>query len=83
MTRQTTPDYTSICPVCKKEITLIRRAGWFRRHMQAKGQICPGSWHTPAEINERAECAEIHELAVNATNRVTDLEEGPLWPHQP
>lgn len=50
MTRQTTPDYTSICPVCKKEITLIRRAGWFRRHMQAKGQICPGSWHTPNEL---------------------------------
>lgn len=51
MTRQTTPDYTSICPVCKQEITLIRRAGWFRRHMlQAKGQICPGSWHTPNNV---------------------------------
>jgi hypothetical protein len=39
------------CAECKREITLIKHSGAFRRHMIRRGEICPGSWKLPSDVS--------------------------------
>jgi hypothetical protein len=39
------------CAECKREITLIKHSGAFRRHMIRRGEVCPGSWKSPNDVS--------------------------------
>lgn len=38
------------CVECKREITLIKHSGAFRRHNICRGEVCPGSWKSPNDV---------------------------------
>jgi hypothetical protein len=38
------------CAECKREMTLIKHSGTFRRHNIGRGAICPGSWKSPDDV---------------------------------
>ena len=39
------------CAECRREITLIKRSGAFRRHNIRCGEICSGSWKSPNDVS--------------------------------
>ena len=39
------------CAECKREMTLIKHSGAFRRHNIGRGEVCPGSWNSPNDVS--------------------------------